>query len=351
MDVSTDGTSGGAVLVTGASGFLGVHVVAHLLERGLGVHALVRSRERLRDHLRPLGVEADDPRVVVHEGDMTDRDAVREAVQGCRYAVHAAATFSYRRRDAQRMLRENARGTETVLDAAAEAGCTGIVHVSSTVALLRPGATQDHQSPVGESVGPYTASKCESERVARRRQEAGVPVAIVNPGGILGPHDPYLGESNEVTRDILRGRVPMWPRGRVQWVDVRDTAEVVVAALQRPGRRYLVPGESVAAPHPHLSEVTGRRLPVVRVPLWTALPVARLGYATGWPFLPHAAEAMRMVALDTTVDASATVADLGVTGRPLHDSMRDTIRWLVEAGHLSAGHAGRALPDAEAARP
>jgi hypothetical protein len=126
-------------------------------------------------------------------------------------------------------------------------------------------------------------------------------------------------------------------------VDVRDTAEVVVAALDRPGRRYLVPGESVALPHETLRVVTGRRLPAVRVPVAAALPVARLGYRTGWSFLPHAAEGARAIATDTRVDYSATVADLGVTGRSLAESMRDTIRWLVEAGHLSPRAAGRAL--------
>ena len=141
----------------------------------------------------------------------------------------------------------------------------------------------DHQSPLGVTLGPYTRSKVDSEGAARARQDAGAPVAIVNPGAILGPHDPHLGESDEVVRDILRGRLPTWPRGRMQWVDVRDVAQVVVAALGRPGRRYLVPGESIALPHEALRTVTGRRLPAVRMPLKAALPVLAVGYNTGWP--------------------------------------------------------------------
>lgn len=112
---------------------------------------------------------------------MTDAVAVRDAANGCDRAVHAAATYSYRRRDAERMLRENMTGTATVLDAAIEAGCTGIVHVSSIVALVRPGATLDHRSPLGVGLGPYTQSKVDSERVARERQDDGAPVTIVNP--------------------------------------------------------------------------------------------------------------------------------------------------------------------------
>jgi nucleoside-diphosphate-sugar epimerase len=332
------------VLLTGASGFLGSHVLRRLLDDGEQVRAFVRTPSKLRDNLEPLGVDPDDPRIEVVVGDMTDPAAARDAASGCDRAIHAAATYSYHRRDADRMLRENEAGTAAVLDAAIAAGCTGIVHVSSIVALLGPGATLDHRSPLGIAVGPYTRSKRESERVARDRAEAGAPVAVVNPGAIIGPHDPAIGESEAYIRDILRGLLPVWSRGGMQWVDVRDTAEVVVAALDRPGRRYLVPGEHVVLPHETLRTVTGRRLPAVRLPLRAALPVLKLGYRTDWPLLPHGEEAARVYALDTRVDYSATVDELGITGRPLADTMRDTVRWLAEAGHISPRAAGRCRP-------
>lgn len=281
------------VMLTGASGFLGIHVLERLLDQGHQVRALVRTPAKLRANLALIGLDPDDSRIEVVSGDMTDAAAVREAAEGSDQAIHAAATFSYKRRDAERMFRENELGTTTVLDAAIDAGCTGIVHVSSIVALVRPGATLDQHSPLGETLGPYTGSKVESERVARARQDAGAPVAIVNPGGVLGPHDPYLGESDETICEILRGRLPTWPQGGMQWVDVRDVADVVVAALDRPGRRYLVPGENVVLPHETLRTVTGRRLPAIRMPLKAALPVLKVGYRTGWSFLPHAEEGSR----------------------------------------------------------
>lgn len=103
--------------------------------------------------------------------------------------------------------------------------------------------------------------------------------------------------------------------------DVQDTAEVVVAALDRPGGRYLVPGETVALPHETLRTVTGRRLPA-------------------------ALEGARAIACDTRVDATATVEQLGVRGRPLPEAMADTVRWLAEAGHISRRQAGAACGDA-----
>lgn len=334
------------VLLSGASGFLGVHTTTRLLEVGHSVRALVRSPDRLWRNLQPLGIERDDSRVEVAHGDMTDAAAVRDAADGCELAVHAAATYSYKRSDVDRMRTENALGTQTVLDAAIDAGCRGIVHVSSTAALITKDAVLSEQSPLGVGIGPYTTSKIESERVARQRQDAGAPVAIVNPGAILGPHDPYLGESNQVVRDVLRGRLPTWPRGGMQWVDVRDTAEVIVVALERPGRRFMVPGANLHDPHGPLSAATGRRLPVLTLPLAMVVPALYPGYATGWSFLPGAVEGVRFIALGTSVDASTTVAELGIPGRDFQVTLRDTIRWMVEAGHLSPKQAGRSLADA-----
>ena len=87
--------------------------------------------------------------------------------------------------------------------------------------------------------------------------------------------------------------------------------------------------------------MTGRRLPAIRLPVQAVLPVLKLGYRTGWPILPHAEEGARFIATDTSVDYSATVDDLGISGRPLAESMRDTVRWLVDAGHISPRAAGK----------
>lgn len=331
------------VMVTGASGFLGIHIVEHLLDRGHRVRALVRTPAKLRENLALLGIDSLHPNIEAISGDMTDAATTKEAASGCDRAIHAAATYSLRRRDAERMLRQNMAGTISVLEAAIDAGCTGIVHVSSTAALQRPGATLDDRSPLAVGIGPYSQSKVDSERVARERQDSGAPVAIVNPGGIIGPHDPYLGETNQAIRDILLGRTPVFPRGGLQYVDVRDTAEVVVAALDQPGRRYMVPGENVALPHQTLRVVTGRRLPARTVPLKALLPLLHLGYAIDRSWLPHNIEAARTQALGFRVDYTRTVGDLGVVGRSLEASMRDTVRWLADAGHIPVSAAGRCL--------
>lgn len=332
------------VLLTGASGFLGVHTMHRLLEDGHRVRAFVRTPSRLEANLLPLGVELEDSRIEVAEGDMTNVSSVRTAVSGCDAVIHAAATYSFRRSDRERMLRENAVGTRTVLQAGLDAGASTLVHVSSTVALVRPGgSTIDHTSPLGEAAGPYGDSKVASEAVARELQAAGAPVTIVNPGGVLGPHDPYLGESNDVILQVLGGRIPAWPRGCLHYVDVRDVATVLSVVLDRPGKRYIVPGHSVPGLHPVLREVTGRRLPAPVLPAGLIAATAMPGYLTGWRFLPGQVEGVRTIGRGNAADASATTEQLGIRARPLEESVQDTIRWLVEAGHLEPKRAGRAL--------
>ncbi|HET6560332.1 MAG TPA: NAD-dependent epimerase/dehydratase family protein [Marmoricola sp.] len=331
------------VLLTGASGFLGIHTAQHLLDAGHRVRAFVRDGRRLGNHLVPLGVDPADGHLEVVIGSMTDAAAVREAVAGCDSVVHAAATFSFKRRDREAMTRENGAGTRTVLEAGVAAGCSTVVQVSSTVALNRPGgATLDHTSPVGTPVGPYSASKIASEVVARQLQDAGAPVTIAYPGAVIGPHDPYLGESNALLATVLAGRVPAWPRGRIHLVDVRETAAVLTAAVTaEPGGRYPVPGESAPGPHGVLADVTGRRMPAVVLPGRLVAAMAAPGYATGWSFLPGAVEGIRGVACANPVDAKATAAALGVAARPLSESVADTVRWLVDAGHVPRKAAGR----------
>ncbi len=325
------------VLLTGASGFLGAHTVHELLDRGHRVRALVRTPAKLGTALAPIGLDSGDDRIEVVAGDMTDAALVGEAAAGCDAVIHAAAVYSFKRSDRDTMRRGNLEGTRTVLAAGRDAGARHLVHVSSTVAITRPGgAVLDHRSPLGPGFGPYSESKVASERVAREMQEAGDPVTIVNPGGVLGPHDPYLGESNSVVLSILQGRAPAFPKGRVPYVDVRDTAATLAATLEvEPGGRFLVPGESPPDLHVPLRAITGRELRFVAIPSWLAVAAAMPGYLTGWEPLPHEVEGARITGCANSIDYSETTRVLGITPRPLTESLSDTVQWLQDAGHLS----------------
>lgn len=339
------------VLVTGGTGFVGAHAVAALLARGHQLRLLVRKRDRVRAALGPLGVEVDD----IVEGDVTNGEAVRAALKGCDAVIHAASVFSLDPREAQTIQETNLVGTRTVLEAAHDLGLDPIVHVSSYVALLPSnGRVIAPDDDPGVGVGTYSGSKAASERFARELQAAGAPVVTIMPGSVWGPHDPYIGESNQFAIGILKGRMRMLSRkGGLPIVDVRDLANAIAATVEtgRGPRRYLVAGHLVSSAEVSraLSAITGRKRRFISVPP----PVVRSG---GGFFdllqriapvrLPLSKE-MIFVGSESTagVDDSRAMAELGFQPRPLTETLRDTVRALHERGLISDREAGKALID------
>ena len=332
------------VLVTGGTGFIGSHSVAALLSRGHQVRLLVRSRDRVARSLSPLGVGE----VESVLGDVTAPRSVEEAMAGCDAVLHAAAVYSLDARAASRVREVNVRGAEIVLGAAVRAGLDPIVHVSSCVALLPPdGVVLTPDSPVQRPRGAYSRSKAESERVARRYQDQGAPVVITYPGAVIGPHDPYLGDSNRSIVEFVNSGITM--RGGFPWVDVRDVAEVH-AAVMEPGRgprRYMITGHYIAARDltAMLHEITGRHGRIVAMPAGAAQAVGRVANLVQHIVpgrLPFNYEAIWAGALQPHYDDSRTISELGITPRDLRVTLEDTVRWLADHGHIAATPARQA---------
>jgi dihydroflavonol-4-reductase len=170
--------------VTGATGFIGEHVVRKLRARGDDVVALTRSAHRA-ETLRDAGVE-------LAEGDLSDPASVRRGVDGCDVAFHVAGVYrvGIPPRDGPAMYEANVRGTEVVLDAATEAAVRRIVYVSTCNVF---GDTrgrivdESYQRPEAEGfLSYYDETKYLAHRAAVNRAQRGVPIVIVQPGGCSG---------------------------------------------------------------------------------------------------------------------------------------------------------------------
>jgi nucleoside-diphosphate-sugar epimerase len=284
-------------------------------------------------------------------GDVTNAAAVEQALGGCDAVVHVASVITFDPRRAAVMAQTNPTGTDVVLGAANRQGLDPIVYVSTLGVFLPVTAARlTVDAPLGVGIGPYFRSKIAAERVARGYQQAGAPVVITYPAAVLGPNDPHLGEGPRTVRDLLRGRQPVLPRGRLALVDVRDVG-VLHAAVLRPGRgarRYLLAGPAVEMVDAVglLGELTGRRLPQRTAPERLLRGGSRLA---DWmqrlvPMrLPVSAEQVALT-LGTrpgvVVDDSATRQELGVQRRELRQTAADTVRWLVEQGQVTAREAG-----------
>jgi len=197
------------VLVTGATGFVGGHLVERLIEQGAEVRALVRPRSRL-DRLEPLDID----RV---EGDVRDTTTLVRAMEGCEVVYHCAATTHGSWAD---YLAGTVQGTRNALEAAREARVKRFVYLSSLgVYPVTQFAANDVVSedvglePHPERRGHYTQSKVEAEKeVLLFRDRGDVPIVILRPGTIYGPRGkvffPRIGYAfrNKVFVILGRGR-------------------------------------------------------------------------------------------------------------------------------------------------
>lgn len=334
------------VCVTGGTGFVGAHSIAAIVGAGHRVRLLARRAEAVERALRPLGVPTGAVDVVL--GDVTDEATVGAAVRGADAVLHAASVYSFDSRRRAEIRGTNVRGTEVVLDAAVRAGANPVVYVSTFGALLPAGGRPLRvDSPVGTAREPYLATKAAAERVARRYQEQGAPVVITYPPGLIGPHDPHLGDQNARLRDLLRGLMPVWPAGGFPLGDVRDTAALHAALLATPAaggpNRYFTPGDYLTTRQyvRAARSVTGRALPAVFLPAGPMLP---LGAAVGvvqrvWPWhIPAEYGAIYTAAAAARMEQGD--AGHGIPSRLIEDSMADAVRWLRNTGRLSARAAG-----------
>ena len=253
-------------LVTGGTGFVGLHLVKELARRGDDLRLMVREES----NTKPLeGIEWE--RAI---GDVTDRKAVRKAMKGVERVFHVAGTTSMRSRARGRVFEVNVEGTRNVMEEALRAGVVRAVLTSSSSAVgaARPGETidEDHPFTVGRLGIAYINSKHEAELVSMRSAAKGLPVVIVNPSFVLGPEDPNpSGTSNALVRRLLLRRIPGYLDGAINIVDVRDVAKGHVLADERgeEGERYLLTGRNFTQQRlfADLSRIAGVPPPPVRI--------------------------------------------------------------------------------------
>ena len=334
------------VLVTGGTGYVGSHAIAALARAGHRIRVLARSPERIPRALVPLG--ADHVETVI--GDVTEPVAVERALDGCDAVLHAASVFSMDARKADEMRSVNVRGTDIVLGTAHRLGLDPIVYVSSELALLPPagGEVLTPDSPVTQPPWPYCRSKADSELVARKYQELGAPIVSVMPAAVWGPHDPHFGEGVTLATNVLRKRYPIVMPGGMHIADVRDVAAVLAAVMvpSRNPQSYMITGHYISLPDliGMLADLTGRRIRFATLPAWFLAAVGRTADVVQRRIrtrLPWNAEGIWVMNCAARCDESKTGSEFALEPRPLRETFADTIRWLVEVGHLTAREAGR----------
>ncbi|MBM3835985.1 MAG: NAD-dependent epimerase/dehydratase family protein [Verrucomicrobia bacterium] len=331
--------------VTGVSGFVGANLVHELNAKGHRVRGLIRPASDTRGL-----AGADFERV---EGDLADARFLTQAMRGCDWCFHVAASYYLWLPNYAPMYAANVEGTRTVLEIAASAGCSRIVYTSTVGCIGLPTAIDgafiptDERTPVSEAQmsNHYKRSKWRAEEVARQLAAQGLPIVIVNPSAPIGPRDAKPTPTGQVIVDFLNRKMPAFLDTGLNWVHVRDVARghILAAEKGRIGERYILGNstgnwtmrETLAA----LEEITGVPAPRFKVPYWIALAAAHVDEAcarvTGKaPKAPLAG--VRMARYKMFFDPAKAVRELGLPQTPPKQAFMDAIEWFRANGYAKA---------------
>ena len=254
------------VLLTGASGYIGKHITLQLLNQGYEVRASVRSlgkSHEVRDAVAPHLLDSSqlDQRLTFVELDLEKDGGWEEALKGVDVLMHTASPFPIASpKDENELIRPAVDGTLRALRAAKIAGVKRVILTSSMAAVygcdLPAGKNEfdetlwtDVNHPVGRVA--YTKSKTLAERAAWdfvKKEAPEIALTTINPVLVLGaPLDKNFGSSISIVERILKGKDPMLPDLRFAIVDVRDVAQMHVAAIKNKateGERILAASET-----------------------------------------------------------------------------------------------------------
>ena len=323
-------------LVTGGTGFIGIHLIAALAARGWRVRCLARQTS----NRRPLA--AYDIEYVV--GDLRDGPALRQAVQGVTHVFHLAGLTKARTiADYDRI---NCGGTQALLDACLASNTTlqAFVYISS-IAAAGPSATgrpvTERDAP--QPVGPYGRSKLRAEQAVLSSRQR-LPVIVLRPSAIYGPYD---SDFLPLFRAVKRGWLPLVGRQtlRVDVCFVHDLVQGIAAAAMRPdtlGQTFFLGG----ACHTwrdighEIARQLGQRAPRdLRLPRNLVLTTAALADAwaniAGRDSILNRQNLIERLQPHWIFDSGKARQAFGYKPQtPLSQGIAQTLQWYQEQGHI-----------------
>jgi len=325
------------VLVTGASGFVGSHVVESLLKRGILTAVLLRPTSR-RDFIKHVLHQLE-----VRIGALDDPESLIQALYGVTHVIHCAGLT--KACSPEEFINTNHVGTRNLVSAVNKYSnqvCRFVL--VSSLAAVGPSAPG---KPVDESVPPHPVSVYGWSKLLAEREvieNSQVEYTILRPPAVYGPRDDgFL----SMFRLIGFRLVPRFIGGikEMSFVYVRDLAEVIAEAVVHPlagGKTYFVSAREVVSPSEFSALIAGAmQVSVVPmpIPVWVMWPVCAVSELVARvrkkPTILNRQKFAEFKARAWTCDPSRLESELAVACRtPLKEGINETVRWYQENGWL-----------------
>ena len=234
------------VLVTGGSGFIALHCIDQLLEKGFMVRTTIRSESRKDEIIKAMDKYPNlDQNLEFHICDLLEDKGWDVAVEGCDYVLHVASPFILEvPSDEDVLIRPAVDGTLRVLNACSKANVKKVVLTSSVAAVAyghgdEKTFDESDWSNAGEDSGitPYAKSKTLAEKAAwefvdKLYADNKFDFTVINPVGVFGPMlTSDMGTSNSLVSKLINGELPACPATHMGYVDVRDVAKAHVFSM------------------------------------------------------------------------------------------------------------------------
>lgn len=328
------------VLVTGATGFIGLHCIAQLLQQGYSVTGTVRSPNRIEEVKQAISEQQlSTENLSFVEADLTKDEGWDEAVAGCDYVLHVASPFIVGvPKHEDELIIPAVEGTRRVIEAAINEGVKKVVQTSSCAAIIEThnGKTHFTEDDWTDASHPKTPAYYKSKTLAEQKAweligaQSTTKLAVINPAGVFGPTlSDDIGVANEFVLQVIDGKVPGCPKLHLGFVDVRDVAAAHILAMQKPeadGERFIISErEYWFREFSAVLRAAGyEKAPSREMPNWL---VKFLGL-----FDPPTRQMSQMIGKEKITPSDKAKKLLGWKPRPADESLRDTAAQIVEKG-------------------
>ena len=231
------------VLVTGATGYIGLHCIHQLLNQGYAVNGSVRSPERKEEVFEALQKHnTPTENLNLYTFNLTEDDGWDEGMEGCDYLLHVASPIALENHDEDFFVKPAVAGVKRAFKFAKKHNVKKVVLTSSVAAIFDTLEEKtyydetDWSDPDNPSISHYSKSKTLAERAAWdfvKNEDNPFELAVINPALVIGPSlSGDLGESNKAIAMVATGKMPVAVPLQFGYVDVRDVATAHVLAMQ-----------------------------------------------------------------------------------------------------------------------